>query len=118
MTLRPNEQLPPESVDVAAPAQPVDSEMLLGEELCALLTHTMTVSKAHPSLVVIRVFSKGETAAHIGTTPERALRLAALFAHAAMHADPSLIAKFDETFATARGRKLRVVGDHAAEKAP
>lgn len=112
---------PPEAEDVEVSAAPVDGELSFGGEACALLTHEATVARARDGLVVLRVFGREKSAAHIGTSPRRALRLAARFIQAALHADPSLYAQFDEIIATARTRdprKLRVVGDHTPEVSP
>lgn len=111
---------PPEAEDVAVSAAPGDGELAFGGEACALLTHEAVVSKARDGMVIVRVRGKGESAAHVGTSPRRAMRLGARFIQAAIHADPSLLKEFDTLIAAARaggGKTLRVVGDHEPEKA-
>lgn len=113
----------PEADDVEVSRAPVDGELSFGGETCALLTHEATVSKVRDGYVALRVFGHGSSDAlkYIGITPVRAMRLAARFIQAALHADSRLYPVFDEIIATARQRdprKLRVVGDHAAEKTP
>lgn len=112
--LRPPEQAqaPPEDDDIDVAARPVDGELQLGGERCALMTHDLVVSMTRDGVVIVRVFGhKSQDAAkHIGISPKRSLRLGARFIQAALHADPSLINEFDSTIATARGRGLRVIG--------
>jgi hypothetical protein len=113
----------PEEIERAVSAVPTDGELDFGAEACVLLTHEATVSKARDGFVVLRVFGHASRDAlkYIGITPKRAMRLAARFIQSALHADPSLYPIFDEIIATARQRdprRLRVVGDHVAEKSP
>lgn len=103
---------PPEADDLEVAAAPGDGELVLGGEACALLTHAAVISKARDGMVIVRVRGKGETSAHVGTSPRRAMRLGARFIQAAIHADPSLLNEFDALIASARacgGKTLRVV---------
>lgn len=61
----------------------------IGREPVALLTHDLVLS-VNPDMVVVRVFSKGVTAAHIGLSPERAMKIGATFMRAALRIKPSL----------------------------
>ncbi|MES2671588.1 MAG: hypothetical protein V4673_14385 [Pseudomonadota bacterium] len=67
----------------AQPEQEIDRETV------SLLTHDMVLS-VDPETVVVRIFSKGVTAAHIGLSPERAMKLGATFMRAALRIKPSL----------------------------
>lgn len=66
-----------------------DTETVIARETVALLSHDMVVS-VDPETVVVRVFSKGLTATHIGLSPERAMKLGATFMRAALRIKPSL----------------------------
>lgn len=76
--------------DITAIAdQPAAAEHEIAREEVNLLTHEMLLT-ADSEMAIVRIFGKTSTAVHVGTSPERAMRIGAAFIRAALRIKPQL----------------------------
>lgn len=69
--------------------EPGPKEIEFDRVACARFDHEAVIS-ADADMAIVRIRGKGASAVYIGVTPERALRLSAAFARAAVRIRPAL----------------------------